>query len=194
MHIMMMIIAIIYILFILCDIWSTVENCFQKILSPPLTKSPSPLFSHSTLKRLHTQVKTINCHIKGLWWTLLVVRLSSQKKKKVHISDKVCCYLETFKTNQEEAKGYIKNILSPGQLLPPVTYDCLVTLLNQKHFGFLNQYAADSSLLYQEICNLIWYISPHEEKFKLHGSSPPKFFEHYFYSATQLGVKMPFVN
>ena len=53
-------------------------------------------------------------------------------------------------------------------------------MFNQKCFGFLNQYAADSSLLYQKICNLIWYISTHEEKFKLHGSSPPKFFEHLF--------------
>ena len=62
-------------------------------------------------------------------------------------SEKVCHYLQIFKTNQEEPKGYIKNILSPGQPLPPVTYDCLVTLFNQKCFEFLNQYAADGSLL-----------------------------------------------
>ena len=42
-HIMIMIIAIIYIFFILCDIWSTVENYFQKILRPPLPwKNPLP--------------------------------------------------------------------------------------------------------------------------------------------------------
>ena len=48
-HIMIMIIAIICIffifsyLFILCDIWSTVENYFQKILRSP-RKNPLPLF------------------------------------------------------------------------------------------------------------------------------------------------------
>ena len=41
---MIMIIAVIYIFFILCHIWSIVENYFQKILSPPpLEKSHSPL-------------------------------------------------------------------------------------------------------------------------------------------------------
>ena len=45
---MIMITAIIYILFILCDIWSTVENYFQKILSPPPypEKIQSPLFAN----------------------------------------------------------------------------------------------------------------------------------------------------
>ena len=33
-HIIIMIIAIIYIFLILCDIWSTVENYFHKILPP----------------------------------------------------------------------------------------------------------------------------------------------------------------
>ena len=43
-HVMIMIIAIIYMFFILCDIWLTVENYFQKILSllPPLKKSTPP--------------------------------------------------------------------------------------------------------------------------------------------------------
>ena len=40
--IIIMIIAIIYIFFILCDIWSTVENYFQKILSLTLQKSTPP--------------------------------------------------------------------------------------------------------------------------------------------------------
>ena len=39
---MIMIIAIIYIFSILCDIWSTVENYFQKILSFPPKKSTPP--------------------------------------------------------------------------------------------------------------------------------------------------------
>ena len=108
------------------------------------------------------------------------IEVFQPKKKKVHISDKVCCYLEIFKMNQEEAKSYIKNILSPGQPLPPVTYDCLVTLFNQKCFVFLNQYVVDAFLLYQKICDLIWYISPHVENFKLHGASPPKSFESLF--------------
>ena len=47
--IIIMIIAIIYIFFILCDIWSTVENYFQKILRSPW-KNHSPLFTHSTPK------------------------------------------------------------------------------------------------------------------------------------------------
>ena len=42
-HIMIMIIAIIYIFFILCDIWSTVENYFQKILRPPEKVHSPPL-------------------------------------------------------------------------------------------------------------------------------------------------------
>ena len=41
-HIMITIIALIYIYFILCDTWSTFENYFQKILSPP-DKIHSPL-------------------------------------------------------------------------------------------------------------------------------------------------------
>ena len=45
-HIMIMTTAITYIFFILCDIWSTVENFFQKILSTP-EKIHSPLFTHS---------------------------------------------------------------------------------------------------------------------------------------------------
>ena len=54
-HIMIMIIAIIYSFFIFSDIWSTVKNYFQKILSlpPPLPplKNPTPLYTHSlTLK------------------------------------------------------------------------------------------------------------------------------------------------
>ena len=42
---MIMIIAMIYSFFILCDIWSTIENYFQKILSlpPPSEKIQSPL-------------------------------------------------------------------------------------------------------------------------------------------------------
>ena len=43
-HIMIMIIAIIYIFFILLDIWSTVKNYFQKILSPPPPAKIHPLF------------------------------------------------------------------------------------------------------------------------------------------------------
>ena len=39
-----MIIIIDYNFFILCDIWSTVENYFHKILSPPLKKSTPPVF------------------------------------------------------------------------------------------------------------------------------------------------------
>ena len=35
-HIMIMIIVIIYIFFILCNIWLTVDNYLQKILSPPI--------------------------------------------------------------------------------------------------------------------------------------------------------------
>ena len=43
-HIMIMIIAIIYIFFILCDIWSAVQDYFQKILSPPeKIRSPNRL-------------------------------------------------------------------------------------------------------------------------------------------------------
>ena len=38
-----MIIAIIYIFFILRDIWSKVENYFLKIVRPPLEKIHSPL-------------------------------------------------------------------------------------------------------------------------------------------------------
>ena len=42
-HIMIMTVATIYIFFILCGIWSPVENYFQKILSPhPLKKSIPP--------------------------------------------------------------------------------------------------------------------------------------------------------
>ena len=44
-HIMIMVIAIIYICFILCDIWSTVENYFQKIFSPPWKKPLPPFHS-----------------------------------------------------------------------------------------------------------------------------------------------------
>ena len=44
-HIMIMIIAISYIFFILWDIWSTVKNYFQKILTPsPQKKSTFPPF------------------------------------------------------------------------------------------------------------------------------------------------------
>ena len=54
-HIMIMVIAIIYIFFILCDIWSTVENYSQKILRLPLKKStPSFLltpFPHFSAER-----------------------------------------------------------------------------------------------------------------------------------------------
>ena len=49
---MIMIIAIIYIFFISCDIWSTVENYFQKILTPPPDKIHSPIFTHSPRKNL----------------------------------------------------------------------------------------------------------------------------------------------
>ena len=43
-----MIIAIIYIFFVLCNILWTVESYFQKIFSLPLPfLSPSPLFTHS---------------------------------------------------------------------------------------------------------------------------------------------------
>ena len=55
-HIMIMIIAIIYIFFILCDIWSTVENCFQKIFSPPPEKIHSCLFTHSPPKNQKVKV------------------------------------------------------------------------------------------------------------------------------------------
>ena len=47
---MIMIIAIICIFFfILCDIWSKVENYFQKILSSPWKKSTPPFYSLSPL-------------------------------------------------------------------------------------------------------------------------------------------------
>ena len=49
-HIIIMIIAIIYIFLILCDIWSTVENYFHKIL-PPLKKYTHPLFKNSKIAR-----------------------------------------------------------------------------------------------------------------------------------------------
>ena len=51
-HIMIMIIAIICIFFIIFDIWSTVKNYFQKIISlpPPLEKIHFPLFTHSPLE------------------------------------------------------------------------------------------------------------------------------------------------
>ena len=44
-HIIIMVIAMIYIFFILCNISSLVENYFQKILSRP-QKSHSPFFTH----------------------------------------------------------------------------------------------------------------------------------------------------
>ena len=43
---MIIIIATIYIFFILSDIWSTVENYFQKILRSFPEKINSPLFTH----------------------------------------------------------------------------------------------------------------------------------------------------
>ena len=43
---MIMIIAMFYIFFILCDISSTFKNYFQRILSPPPEKIHSLLFSH----------------------------------------------------------------------------------------------------------------------------------------------------
>ena len=56
-HIMIMSIAVIYIFFIICDIWSTVENYFQKIISPsPPEKIHSPLLTHSPLEIQKVQV------------------------------------------------------------------------------------------------------------------------------------------
>ena len=45
-HIMVMTIAVIYIIFILCDIWLAVENYFQKILRLPLKRIHSSLFTN----------------------------------------------------------------------------------------------------------------------------------------------------
>ena len=47
---MIMIIAIIYIFFILSDIWSTVENSFQKILSLPTVKKSTPFILTPSLQ------------------------------------------------------------------------------------------------------------------------------------------------
>ena len=44
-HIMIMIIAIIYTFLILCDIWSSIESYFQKILRPSQKKSAPPFYS-----------------------------------------------------------------------------------------------------------------------------------------------------
>ena len=54
-HIIIMIIAIIYIFFILGDIWSTVENTFRKSSAPP-EKIHFPIFTHYPLKIQKVQV------------------------------------------------------------------------------------------------------------------------------------------
>ena len=102
------------------------------------------------------------------------------KKKKVNLSEKISNYLDAFKNSKEEGKKFIMEILSPGQPLPPVAYDCLITLFNEKCSGYLNQYSEDATQLYQKLSDLIWYISPHVGKFKLRGAEPPKFFEPLF--------------
>ena len=53
---MIMIIAIIYIFVILCDVWSTIENYYQKILRLPLKKSTHPFLLTSPLKIQKMQV------------------------------------------------------------------------------------------------------------------------------------------
>ena len=55
-HIMIMIIAIIYIFVIICDILSTVENYYQKILRIPLKKSSPSFLLTSPLKIQKVQV------------------------------------------------------------------------------------------------------------------------------------------
>ena len=66
-HIMIMIIAMIYIFFIICDIWSTVENYFQKIISPsPPEKIHSPLLTHSPLEIQKVQVPPLFANIKKI--------------------------------------------------------------------------------------------------------------------------------
>ena len=99
------------------------------------------------------------------------------KQKKVNLSEKISSYLDAFKNSMEEGKKFIMEILSPGQLLPPVVYDCLITLFNEKCSRYLSQYLEDATQLYQKLSDLIWYIPPHVGKFKLRGAEPSKFFE-----------------
>ena len=53
------------------------------------------------------------------------------KKKKVNLSEKISNILDAFKSSKEEGKKFITEILSPDQPLPPVAYDCLITLFNE---------------------------------------------------------------
>ena len=65
-HIMIMIIATIYIFFILYDIWSTVENYFQKIHRPPWKNPISLFYLLSPLKIQKLQVPPFCQHWKFL--------------------------------------------------------------------------------------------------------------------------------
>ena len=104
-------------------------------------------------------------------------------KKKPEQFSRIESYLELYQSSYDSANSFLDEVFSSNR--QPYMYDCMLNLASAICRDVRNDYAQQASQLYENLANLIWYISPHTGQMKERGASVPAFWGHFTFQQPQ---------